>query len=117
MLAAVQSGAPRVVARHFQSHPPLSARLTHEEVRGYTLAMTIELPDLEGLAHLSPGEARLELACALYSRDRVGKVSGAELAGVDFFSFQRALAERGMPTATDPMLSADLDALKFLFPQ
>ena len=39
--------------------------------------MTIELPDIEAVEKLSPAELRLELACALYERGRVGKVGGA----------------------------------------
>lgn len=79
--------------------------------------MMIELPDLQATAGLSPAEARLELACALYARGRIGKVAGAELAGVDFFTFQRALGERGLPAFTEPMLTADLESLKSLFPR
>jgi predicted HTH domain antitoxin len=79
--------------------------------------MTIELPDIEATAGLSPAEARLELACALYARGRIGKVAGAELAGVDFFTFQRALGERGIPVFTETMLAEDLESLKSLFPQ
>ena len=79
--------------------------------------MTIELPDLEATAGLSPAEARLELACALHARGRLGKVAGAELAGVDFFAFQRALAERAIASSDEPMLARDLESLKTLFPR
>lgn len=79
--------------------------------------MTIELPDIEATAHFSPAEARLELACAFYARGRLGKIAGAELAGVDFFTFQRALGERGISTVTEPMLAEDLETLKSLFPR
>ncbi len=58
---------------------------------------------------------RLELACALYARGRVGKIAAAELAGVDFFAFQRALAERGQPLYTEAMLADDLQSLNSLF--
>lgn len=77
--------------------------------------MTLELPDAEA-EKFSPGELRLELACALYARGKVGKVGGAALTGVDFFSFQRALGERGIPIYTEEMLHEDLEALKKLFP-
>lgn len=77
--------------------------------------MKLELPDNEAIANLSPSEARLELACALYARGRVGKVAGAELAGVDFFSFQQALGDRGIATITEPMLSDDLQSVQSLF--
>jgi len=76
--------------------------------------MTIELPDTP---NFSPDEARLELACALYARGRIGKVAGAEMAGVDFFSFQRALGERGIPVVTDPSQEQELEALRSLFPK
>ena len=79
--------------------------------------MTITLPDIPDAPGLSPDEVRLELACALYARGRVGKIAAAELAGVDFFAFQRALAERGVPPYTEAMLADDLESLKILFPQ
>jgi predicted HTH domain antitoxin len=78
--------------------------------------MTLELPDVEGVEKLTASELRLELACALFERGRVTKISGAELAGVDFFEFQRALGERRIPSITDSMLDSDLATLKALFP-
>ena len=65
---------------------------------------------------LSPSEVRLELACALYARGKIGKVTGAELSGIDFFSFQKALMERNIFSVTEPMLDEDLLNLKVLFP-
>jgi hypothetical protein len=62
-------------------------------------------------------EARLERACARHGRGRVGKVAGAELAGVDFFSFQRALGERGLLGVTKSMLTSELASLKAIFPK
>jgi len=79
--------------------------------------MTITLPDLPETAQLSSEEMRLELACALYSRGRVGKVVAAEMAGVDIFTFQRALQDRDIPLYTEPMLATDLQTLKELFPR
>ena len=79
--------------------------------------MTITLPDIPEARQLSPDELRMELACALYARGRVGKIAAAELAGVDFFSFQRALAERGIPLYTEQMLADDLGSLKAVFPK
>jgi len=67
--------------------------------------------------NLSAGEVRLELACALYARGRLGKIAAAALAEVDFFTFQGALAERGIPLYTEQMLADDLDSLKALFPK
>ena len=81
------------------------------------MSMTIELPDIEAVENMSPTELRLELACALYERGRIGKIAGAELAGVDFFEFQRALGERGIGSYTEEMLDEDLATLKSLFPQ
>lgn len=78
--------------------------------------MTLELPDTEG-KNFTPEELRLELACALYARGRLGKVRGAELAGVDFFTFQGALVERGIPLYTMDMLQEDLESLKKLPPE
>lgn len=78
--------------------------------------MIRDLPDAE-TKDFTPDELRLELACALYARGRVGKVRGAEIAGIDFFSFQRALAERGIPSYDVEMLQQDMHALKKLFPE
>lgn len=78
--------------------------------------MTLILPDPPVAPALTPAEARLELACGLYARGRVGRVQGAELAGVDFFTFQRALGERGIALVTAEMLEADDSTLRALFP-
>ena len=78
--------------------------------------MTIELPDEPLNERLTPQELRLELACALFARGRIGKVAGSRLAGVDFFAFQRALGERGFPLYTETMLTEDLATLRHLFP-
>jgi len=78
--------------------------------------VTIELPDEALGESLTPQDLRLELACALYAHGRIGKISGSRLAGVDFFAFQHALAERRIPLYTDTMLSDDLVTLKHLFP-
>ena len=79
--------------------------------------MPITLPDIPDAPQLAPAEVRLELGCALYARGRVGKIAAAELAGVDFFSFQRALEERGIPLHTEQMLANDLQTLRTLFPK
>lgn len=76
----------------------------------------IELPDEPLAGGLTPQELRIELACALYARGRIGKVAGSRLAGVDFFDFQRALGERRIPFYTETMLAEDLANLKHLFP-
>lgn len=77
--------------------------------------MTLELPDRE-MKNFTPEELRLELACALYARGKIGKVSGAELAGIDFFKFQQALGERRIPSYTIEMLHDDVETLRKLFP-
>ena len=79
--------------------------------------MTITVPDMQDAAQLSPAEVRLELGCALYARGRIGKIAATELAGVDFFTFQHALQERGIPLYTGQMLADDLETLKALFPK
>ena len=80
-------------------------------------SVTIELPDLAAVEGLTPEELRLELACALYARGRIGKVAAVEMAGVDFFTFQRALGDRQIPLYSEQMLADDLQTLKKLFPQ
>ena len=60
---------------------------------------------------------RLELACALYARGRIGKVAATGIAGVDFFAFPRALSERGIPLYTEQMLDSDLQSLNEVFPR
>jgi predicted HTH domain antitoxin len=73
--------------------------------------MTLQLPDVPTTETLSEGDLRLELACALYARGKVGKVAGAELAGVDFFAFQEALSERRIGEYTVEMLNEDMESL------
>ncbi len=75
--------------------------------------MTIELPDAPAGEQLTAEEMRLELACALYARARIGKVAATEMAGVDFFTFQRALSERGVPLYTQQMLASDIQSLNY----
>ena len=78
--------------------------------------MTITLPDIPTAPELAPAEVRLELGCALYARGRVGKIGAAELAGVDFLTFQRALEERSIRLYSEQMLADDLQTLRTLFP-
>lgn len=79
--------------------------------------MTIELPDVPADERLTPEEIRLELACALYARGRIGKVAATEMSGVDFFTFQRALSERRVPLYTEQMLASDIQSLNEVFPK
>ena len=78
--------------------------------------MTLTLPDNPSLGQFTPGELRIELACALFARGKIGKARGAEVAGVDLIAFQRALGERGMESYTEAMLQSDLRNLRKLFP-
>jgi predicted HTH domain antitoxin len=73
--------------------------------------MTLELPDIPVTEGLSQEELKLELACALYARGKIGKLGGATLAGVDFFEFQGALTERGIPLYTVEMVDEDQHSL------
>lgn len=79
--------------------------------------MTIEIPDMPAADRFTPEELQLELACALYARGRIGKIAATRMAGVDFFTFQRALGERGISVVTEQMLDGDLETLKKLFPE
>jgi predicted HTH domain antitoxin len=73
--------------------------------------MHLELPDSPVMRAMPPEALRLELACALYARGKIGKVDGAELAGVDFFAFQGALHDRGLEQYTREMVAEDAAAL------
>ena len=77
--------------------------------------MTMTLPDTPALRAFSADDLRLELACALYQRGRLGKVAASELAQMDVFSFQEALHERGVPAADEAALDQDIAALGRLF--
>jgi predicted HTH domain antitoxin len=70
--------------------------------------MTLQLPDKPAFEE---AELRLELACALHARGKLGKVGAAEFAGVDFFTFQHALGERGISSYTEEMLREDVSNL------
>jgi predicted HTH domain antitoxin len=78
--------------------------------------MTLTLPDPPVPPGMTPEELRLELACALYARGKLTKVRGAELAGVDFFTFQQALKERQISTYTLDDLDREVATLNELFP-
>ncbi len=78
--------------------------------------MTIELPDDPAVECMTSGELRLELACALFAQRKISAVGGSRLAGVDFFSFQRALEERKIEILTEKSLEEDVESLKRLFP-
>ncbi len=77
--------------------------------------MNLTLPDVPITRQMGDAQLRLELACALHAQGKVTKVAGAELAGVDFFSFQKALGERGISTYTVEDLHGELEAMEQLF--
>lgn len=77
--------------------------------------MTLHLPDIPAATRMTEAELRLELACALYAQGKATKVTGAELAGVDFFAFQKALGERRISTYTVEDLHDELEAMDRLF--
>ena len=79
--------------------------------------MNLTLPDVPITRQMGDAQLRLELACALYAQGKVTKVSGAELAGVDFFTFQKALGERRISTCLVEDLHEDVKALDRLFPE
>src|SRR5256885_1671624 len=83
------------------SKPPVS-------LKSYN--MVLNLPELPG-EQFDAQELRLELACALYPRKRLTKVAASALAGIDFFAFQHALKERGIPQYTEAMLEQDLHSV------
>ncbi len=78
--------------------------------------MTLTLPDEPALRELTAQDLRLELACALFARGRLGKVAGAELAGVDFFTFQEALGERCLSNDTVEDLHTEMEVLNARLP-
>jgi len=79
--------------------------------------MILELPDERLPAETSPEALRLELACALYARAKLGRIGAAELAGVSHSAILAALAERGVETYTLDMMERDEANLGRLFPQ
>ncbi|HEY5040900.1 MAG TPA: UPF0175 family protein [Verrucomicrobiae bacterium] len=78
--------------------------------------MTIEMPDLPATERFTPDELRLELACALFSQRKITSITGARMAGVDLFTFQGALGERGIEIVTREQFEQDVQTLKQLFP-
>lgn len=75
------------------------------------------LPDTPALRAFTAEDLRLELACALYQRGRLGKIAASEVAQIDFFSFQQALQERGIPAVEENDLEQDIKTLGRLFPR
>jgi predicted HTH domain antitoxin len=75
------------------------------------MKLTLSLPDDPAWQGLTPEEAQLDLTCSMYARGAVSKLRGAELAGVDFFAFQTALAERHISSSSDDMIMEDLKTI------
>ena len=78
--------------------------------------MILTLPDMPATTSLTPEALKLELACALYARGKIGKIAGAELAGIDFFTFQKALGERQVSTYRLEDLDWEIATLNQIFP-
>ncbi|MFN0079699.1 MAG: UPF0175 family protein [Prosthecobacter sp.] len=78
------------------------------------MTLTLTLQDETCAADLSPEEARVDLACSMFARGALSKLSAAALAGLDFFRFQSALAERRISAYTDEMLDEDMRHLAAL---
>lgn len=80
------------------------------------MTLTLNLPDEPASRRWTEADLRLELACAMHARGRLSKTAGAEMAGLDFFSFQEALSERGIAVETVADLHQDVAALHASFP-
>jgi predicted HTH domain antitoxin len=120
-LRRVSEGMAICAASRAGARPPRGSEVRGRVIRGWQrfalglvcdMTLTLNLPDDPAVLDLSPEEARLDLACALYARGKVGKIRGAELAGVDFFTFQGALFERGIPLYTSEMLEQDMESIR-----
>ena len=75
--------------------------------------LSLEIPgDTLEAAHITADEAKLELAIALFARERLSMGKAAELAGLGVAAFQRHLGVREIPphySVADAL--ADRDAL------
>ncbi|MGV3664421.1 MAG: UPF0175 family protein [Prosthecobacter sp.] len=78
------------------------------------MTLTLQLPDQPGCGDIRPEEARIDLACSMFARGAVSKLAAAALAGLDFFRFQDALAERRISSYTEEMLDEDMRNLASL---
>ncbi len=80
------------------------------------MTLTLTLPDEPVARRWTESELRLELACAMHARGKLSKAAGATMAGVDFFTFQESLGERGISNYTVDDLHGELEALQECFP-
>jgi predicted HTH domain antitoxin len=79
--------------------------------------MTLVLPDDPVTASFSPKDLLLELACALYARNRVNMSQGARMAGLERMDFQAALCDRDIPVHYSTSdLQMDMESFEALLP-
>ena len=78
------------------------------------MTLTLQLPDGTRCREITADEARLDMACSMFARGALSKLAAAALAGVDFFQFQAALADRHISSYTDEMLAQDVKNLASL---
>ncbi len=75
--------------------------------------MTLVLPDDPVTNSFTAKDLLLELACALYARQRVSLSQGARIAGMERLDFQAELCDREIPVHySEGDLRSDLDVLQ-----
>jgi len=75
--------------------------------------MTLVLPDDPVTNSVTAKDLLLELACALYARQRVSLSQGARIAGMERLDFQAELCDREIPVHySEGDLRSDLDVLQ-----
>lgn len=79
------------------------------------MTLTLTLPDDPASHRWTEEELRLELACTMHAQGRLSKAAGAIMAGIDFFSFQEVLADRGILVHSVSELHEDMAALRERF--
>lgn len=88
---------------------------TAADRRIINVGMILELPDDSVAASFSANDLLLELACALYARNRVSMSQGARMAGLERMDFQAALCDRDIPVHySSDDLRMDLESLRVL---
>ena len=76
--------------------------------------MTVAIPDDIALeAGIDEHSALIELAFALYARERISAAQLREMCGIGFFEFEKLAGERELPTGelTEEALRQDLHTL------
>ena len=81
--------------------------------------MTIELPDKEvGSLHLTPAQARLELAIGLYAGRQVTLGRAAKVAGIPYPEFMHEIGRRGiLINYTVADAQADVETVRKMLPR